>query len=285
MITLDDFQAYLNADDINAVMKSACQAAISSPELMHLFMERFVKYSASYSHSVPTLCGTIGRSEQFCDPQAAIARHSNRGMDVAAKVFSASIEEFQDPRTGVSHRTLAYALLDALAAYAGLSDAAVERVMQAESWLDDMTQFVQDAYQAEPHSLEQMVRAMGFHAAAETIGGNEFSIINSIFFSGQREGDFGQFIKQHKARFETGTVSPWYWIVIHGTSTTEGVELGHADDAIQALNLATRYSSVSEGQIVEWAGQGVRQLATIQTRFFQRVQQEIRDHAGLSVAA
>ncbi|MEM6435316.1 MAG: hypothetical protein AAF773_15915 [Cyanobacteria bacterium P01_D01_bin.115] len=285
MITLDDFQAYLNADDINTVMKSACQAAIASPELMHLFMERFVKYSASYSHSVPTLCGIIGRSEQFCDPQAAIARHSNRGMDVAAKVFSASIEEFQDPRTGVSHRTLAYALLDALAAYAGLSDAAVERVMQAESWLDDMTQFVQNAYQAEPDSLEQIVRAMGFHAAAETIGGNEFSIINSIFFSGQREGDFGQFIKQHKARFATSMVSPWYWIVIHGTSTTEGVELGHADDAIQALNLATRYSSVSEGQIVEWAGQGVRQLATIQTRFFQRVQQELREHAGLSVAA
>ena len=283
MITLDDLQPYLNVDEVNRVMEDTCREAIASPASIHLFMQRFVRYSSAYSHSVPMLCSTIGMSQQFCDPQAAFASHSDRSMDVAAKVFSASIEEFQDPRTGVSHRTLAYGLLDALAAYAGLSAAEVAQVVQRGSWLPEMIAFVQASYQASPTSLEQMVRAMGFHAAAETIGGNEFSIINAILFSTQRQGSFGQFIKQHKIRFAQGTVSPWYWIVIHGTHATEGVELGHADDAVQALNLAAQYAPVSEAQIVAWAGEGVQQLAAIQTRFFRRAQQELREVAALPV--
>ncbi|MGP1383384.1 MAG: hypothetical protein ACTS2F_07455 [Thainema sp.] len=284
MITLDDLSPYLDADHVNHVMKMTCQDAIATPAAMHLFMQRFARYSAAYSHSVPSLCGIIGRSQLFCDRNAAFPSHADRSMDVAGKVFSASIEEFRDPRTGVSHRTLAYALLDRLAEYAGLSAAAVEQVVQAEDWLAEMTDFVEQCYQADSKDLAQVIQAMGFHAAAETIGGNEFSIINAVLFSNQRQGSFGQFIKQHKVHFEEGVVSPWYWIVIHGTDATEGVELGHADDAIQALNLAARYSSVSEAQIIEWAGEGVRQLAEIQTRFFRRVQQELQEYAALPMA-
>ncbi|NJM97534.1 MAG: hypothetical protein HC800_10510 [Phormidesmis sp. RL_2_1] len=285
MITLDDLQGFLAVDDINRVMKSACQDAIATPELMHLFMQRFVRYSAAYSHSVPTLCGTIGKSQCFLDPAAAIPSNADRAMDVAAKVFSAAIEEFRDPRTNVSHRTLAFALLDQLAEYAGLSAADVEHVVQAEDWLAEMVASVHNCYEADANNLADMVRAMGFHAAAETIGGNEFSIINAVLFCSQRQGRFGQFIKQHKLRFEAGTVSPWYWIVIHGTDATEGVELGHADDAIQALNYAVRYSTASEAQVIAWAGQGIRQLAAIQTQFFSRVQQELRAASTLLVAA
>lgn len=277
MITIDNLQVYLDIDEVNQVMKSTCEDAIVSPAAMHLFMQRFVHYSAAYSYSVPMLCSTIGLSGCFRDQQAAIASYSDRSMDVAAKVFSAAIEEFRDPRTGVSHRTLAYALLDKLAAYAGLSPSEVQQVVETGTWLAGMIADVHQGYQATPTSLAEMVRAMGFHAAAETIGGNEFSIINSVLFSGQRQDSFGQFIKRHKVQFEEGTVSPWYWIVIHGTDATEGVELGHADDAIEALNLAARYSAVPEAQIVEWAGQGVCQLATIQTRFFQRAQQELQE--------
>ncbi|MEO1297739.1 MAG: hypothetical protein AAFW75_18555 [Cyanobacteria bacterium J06636_16] len=284
MITLDSLQNYLNVDDVNRAMNSTCQDAIATPTAMHLFMQRFVRYSAAYSHSVPGLCGTIGMSQYFQEPKAMISSNADRSMDVAAKVFSASIEEFRDPRTGVSHRTLAYALLDRLAEYAGVSAIEVQQIVQAGTWLTDFTTSVQNGYYARPNSLEDIVRAMGFHAAAETIGGNEFSIINTVLFSSQRRGSFGQFIKQHKVHFEEGIVSPWYWIVIHGTSTTEGVELGHADDAIQALNLAVRYSSASEAQIIEWAGQGVQQLAMVQTQFFRRVQAELRSCAVLPTA-
>lgn len=285
MITLEDLQGFLNVDNINQVMKSTCREAIASPELMHLFMQRFVRYSAAYSHSVPVLCGTIGKSQQFLDPTAAIQGNADRSMDVAAKVFSAAIEEFCDPRTGVSHRTLAFALLDKLAEYADLSAAAIEQAVRAESWLVDMVAAVQDCYQADPENLADMVRAMGFHAAAETIGGNEFSIINAVLFSSQRQGRFGKFIKRQKVHFDGGVVSPWYWIVIHGTAATEGVELGHADDAIQALNQAVRYSAASEAQVIAWAGQGIRQLAAIQTQFFTRLQQELKVYSALPVAA
>ena len=285
MITLEDLQVFLSVDAINQVMKSTCQEAIATPELMHLFMQRFVRYSAAYSHSVPRLCSTIGKSQGFLDPLAIIPSNADRSMDVAAKAFSAAIEEFCDPRTGVSHRTLAFALLDKMAEYADLSAAAVERIAQTGDWLTEMVASVQGCYEADPNSLADMVRAMGVHAAAETIGGNEFSIINAVFFSSQRQGSFGKFIKQQKVRFDGGVVSPWYWIVIHGTAATEGVELGHADDAIQALNAAVRYSPASEAQVIAWAGQGIRQLAALQTRFFTQVQQELKDYSALPVAA
>ncbi|BAZ21257.1 hypothetical protein NIES4073_21350 [Kalymmatonema gypsitolerans NIES-4073] len=276
MITLENFQPWLDIDAINDVMKAACVEAAKTPRALYVFMQRYVCYGRTFSSSVPTLAGTISSSHLLQDPTCSVPMHAGRSMDVAAKVLAASIEEFTDPRTGVSHGTLSYALLDKLAEYANLSQAEINTIYQSGTWLSDIISYVKTAYKAESDSLESLVSAIGFHVATETVGDNEFGIINDVLFSQHRNNSFGRFIRNSKVSFQQGTVSPWYWIVIHGTSDSKGVELKHSAEAFAALNYVVRYSNVSEQQIIEWAGQGFAEFAYIQTKFFQQVQQELR---------
>jgi hypothetical protein len=259
MITLEQFHPYLDADTLDNLMAETCREAVIHPQALYLFLQRFVNYSSTYSALVPELCKKIGTSSFFLDRNHRFSHHANRSMDVASKVFAASIEEFGDPRTHVSHRTLSYAMLDAVAEYAGLSEMDITRIAEAGEWLPNIQSQVQAGYAAEFDDLASLVRAMGFHAAAETVGGHEFSIIHNIVFAEQRNDRFGKFIKQHKAHFEHGTVSPWYWIVIHG-SEMDGVELIHSDEALTALRRVVEYANVSEAQVIEWAGEGFAQL-------------------------
>jgi hypothetical protein len=276
MITLQNFQSQLDVSRLNRVMEGACRDAVTNPKALYVFMYRFIFYCRTYTTSVPRLAATIGSSSLFRDPNCFIEEHAERSMDVAAKVFAASIEEFCDPKTGVSHRTLSYALLDKMAEYADMSEAEVQQIAESGVWLSDILELVQDGYRADPDNLPSLVRAIGFHAATETVGLNECSIIHSVIFSEQRNHSFGHFIKNNKIQFQRGVVSPWYWIVIHGTGDTKGLEIEHSDEALQALNRAVKYSSASQEQIIEWAAQGFVTFSAVQTAFFEQVQQELR---------
>lgn len=286
MITLESFESDLKAEAIDRAMEAAYRAAVVSPEALYLLMQRFVRYSRTYSFMVPVLASVIGESNFFHSPTCSISAHAERSMDVAAKVFSASVEEFHDPKTGVSHRTLAYGLLDQLAEYANLSTDEITRIAADGDWILPLVEQVRVGYQADPQNLESLVEAIGFHVATETIGGHEFSIMNSVLFSEQRHTAFGQFVRQRKLEFGQGTVvSPWYWIVIHGTATTEGVELEHSADALLALNLVVQYTDQSEETIIEWAGRGFARFATIQQAFFQRLLAEVQQLAWVKQPA
>ncbi len=279
MITLENFQTSLDIASINHVMETSCKEATTSPKALYLFMQRYVQYGRIFSTSVPTLAGTIASSHIFQDPTCPIQVHANRSMDVAAKVLAASIEEFTDPRTGVSHGTLSHALLDKLAEYADLSNVEINQISQSQSWLSGILSFVETAYTAESNNLESIVKAIGFHVATETVGDDEFSIIHAVLFSQNCDRNFSRFIRNNKVTFPQGRVSPWYWIVIHGTNYTQGVELKHSAEAFAALNYIAKYCDASEKQIIAWAGQGFSDFAYIQTRFFQQIQQELQSFA------
>lgn len=283
MITLQDFLPWIDIARIDSLMENTCKDAITNSRTLYWFMQRFVRYSRTYSYVVPALASKIGSSLLFQETGCSTLECGERSMDVAAKVFAASIEEFCDPRTGVSHRTLSYALLDKLAQYADLSTQEIHQIASLGTWLNDILLQVEAGYDADPTNLSSLIEAMGFHAATETIGGHEFSIINSVIFSKQRRDHFGQFIKSNKVKFSECSVSPWYWIVIHGTENTVGVEADHSDEAINALNLAVQYTSVSEEQIIAWAGKGVAKFAHVQETFFRRLQDEL--HTVLATTA
>lgn len=285
MITLETLRCWFDEPSINRVMELSCREAVVSPKTLYTFMQRFVTYGRTYSFLVPQLASVIGSSPLFKDQNCTIAAHAERSMDVAAHVFSASIEEFRDPRTAVSHRTLSYALLDKLAEYANLTPAEVNQIAQAGAWLPKVLEEVREGYAARPDDLSSLVRAIGFHAGAETIGSNECSIINAVFFSEQKKNSFGQFIRRSKVQYPQGVVSPWYWIAIHGTFETRGVEADHSDDALLALNQAIQYTNATEEQIREWARQGFTHFIDVQMLFFRRVQQELQESAQALAAA
>jgi hypothetical protein len=91
----------------------------------------------------------------------------------------------------------------------------------------------------------------------------------------QRSDRFGQFIKSSKVKFPEGTVSPWYWIVIHGTQNKIGIEATHSNDAINALNLAAQYTSLPEEHIIALAREEVAKFAYVQETFFQHLLDEL----------
>lgn len=276
MITTQSFSSSLDVPSVNAVMEAACREAVLSPKALYLFMHRFVHYGRSYSFLVPRLAGIIGSSKLLRDPNCAIAAHAERAMDVAANVLTAALEEFRDPRTDVSHRTLSYGLLDKLAEYANLSEREISEVATSGDWLAEVLEAVSQGYDASSDDLSSMVQAMGFHVGAEIVGEYECSIINEVLYTEQRDTSFGHFIKRSKLHFDAGSVSPWYWIVIHGTFGTKGVELKHSDGALLALNQLVEYSTASEAQVVEWADQGFDRFNKTQKSFFQFVHQELR---------
>jgi hypothetical protein len=285
MITAQSFQSWIDVPSVDRVMEAACREAVLSPKALYVFMHRFVHYGRSYSFLVPKLAGAIGASKLLRDQSCPVSAHAERSMDVAANVLSAAIEEFRDPRTKVSHRTLSYGLLDTLAEYAKLSDADVNHIAASGDWLAGVLESVSQGYDTTSDNLSRMVQAIGFHVGAEIVGEHECSIINSVVFSERRDTAFGRFIKQSKLRFQDGVVSPWYWIVIHGTFDTKGVEAVHADDALLALNQVVQYSSASEAQIIEWADQGFARFNQTQKTFFQSVQQELRSLSRTLVAS
>lgn len=284
MITAQSFKSSLDVPYVNAVMEAACREAVRSPKALYLFMHRFVHYGRSYSFLVPKLAGIIGSSKLLRDPNCEIAAHAERAMDVAANVLTAALEEFRDPRTDVSHRTLSYGLLDKLAEYAELSQIEINEIAASGDWLAEVLGAVNQGYDAQADDLSSIAAAMGFHIGAEIVGEYECSIINDVLYSKQRDTRFGHFIKQSKLHFEAGSVSPWYWIVIHGTFGTKGVELKHSDGALLAINQLVQYSSASEAQIVEWADQGFSKFNQTQKRFFQLVHQELRSLSQTLVA-
>jgi hypothetical protein len=293
VITAQSFNSWLEIPSLDRLMEAVCREAVLSPKALYVFMHRFVHYGRSYSFSVPKLAGTIGSSRLLRDTTCPLAAHAERSMDVAANVLSAAIEEFRDPKTGVSHRTLSYGLLDRLAEYAELSKAETSQIAASGHWLTEVLDTVTNSYNASSDDLSSIVEAMGFHVGAETVGENECSIINAVLFSEQRHTGFGNFIKQNKLRFPAGTVSPWYWVAIHGTYETKGVEADHAHDALLALNQIVSYSSASEAQVIEWAEQGFARFNHTQKMFFQLVYQELqslskipaRSHAEVSLIA
>ena len=284
MIRLSNFNAQLNSTEIDSVMESACEIALNNPVSLYRFIHRFVFYAKTYSTAVPSLCSAIGASRFFQDPSCSFSPHSGRSMDVASKVFSASVEEFCDPKTGVSHRTLSYGLLDTLAEYANLSVDEVNTISQSGHWLLDIVNDVQTIYSPDSDDLAALIRAMGFHAAAETIGENECRIIDSMIFRNRQDRSFRDFIRNRKIKFKDVAVSPWYWIVIHGAEGTHGLEVEHSADAIEALNRAVAYTTESEEQIIAWASQGFAQFASIQKAFFAQAKQEIQAVSTLAAA-
>jgi len=284
MITLENFRSCFDEPAINQIMAAACQEATTSPKALYTFMRRFVSYANPYSFSVPQLASVIGSSSLFTDQNCPIASHAERGMDVASPVFSASIEEFRDPRTAVSHRTLSYALLDKLAEYASLTPTEADQIAHAGAWLPEVLDWVREGYAARPDSLSSIVRAIGFHVGAETIGTNECSVMNDVLFTKQKNSAFGQFLRSSKVQFPQGVVSPWYWIVIHGTFETKGVEAEHSAEALLALDRVVQYTDATEEQVIDWARQGFAHLMQVQTLFFQRTQQELRESSRTLVA-
>jgi hypothetical protein len=285
MITSD--RSILNKDLIdqlfdipsfNRSVESACQVAVRDPKALYIFMQRYVHFNGYAGSLVARLASSIGLSRDlFNNPDCRVIDEADRGMEIAAKVIAATIDEHADQGAKyVPHRTLAQATLKAVGNYAGLTEAERNELSVAPDWMVKVLDDLFRGYQGVPGNAAALIRAMGFHAASEILADREYALIDKVIRYDNRGKGFDAYLRTNdgKVKINDRQFSAWYWIVIHGKHQGSGVEAEHFECALEAIDLAAKYRPESARQIREYALQGFSDFAEIQQRLFAGMSRE-----------
>jgi hypothetical protein len=263
---------------LNRSVESACKLAVRDPKALYIFMQRYVHFNGYAGSLVARLASSIGLSRDlFNSPNCNVIDEADRGMEIAAKVIAATIDEHADRGAKyVPHRTLAQATLKAIGNYAGLTEAERNELSVAPDWMKAVLNDTVAGYQGVPGDAAALIRAMGFHAASEILADREYALIDKVVRYDNRGKGFDAYLRTDdgKVRINDRQFSAWYWIVIHGKHQGSGVEAEHFDCALEALNMAAAYRPESAQQIREYALQGFSDFAAIQQRLFTEISKE-----------
>jgi hypothetical protein len=276
--TEQEFDRYFNFSTLDQTVEAACQTVARYPKALYLFMQRYTHFNGAAGSLVARLASSIGLSrELFREPTCGAFDEADRGLEVAAKVLAATIDEHSDAHhKGCSHRMLAQATLKSIGHYAGLSEQERNFFATVPTWLAELLNAAVTGYQGIPGELDALIRAMGVHAASEMLAAREYSLIDKVVRNDNAGLGFDKYLKDGHGQVEMNgrRISAWYWIAVHGSYKEVGVETDHAQDALEALNLAMRYCSLPSEQVRQLACEGFQAFATIQQRFFQETQKE-----------
>ncbi|MCU0548262.1 MAG: hypothetical protein MUC48_02830 [Leptolyngbya sp. Prado105] len=275
------FDRPFNFVALDQTVEAACATATQHPRALYLFMQRYTHFNGAAGSLVARLASSIGLSrELFREPACELFDEADRGLEVAAKVLSATIDEHSDAHhKGCSHRTLAQATLKAVGNYAALTDAERNSFATVPTWLTQLLEAAVVGYQGIPGDLEALIRAMGVHAASEMLAAREYAVIDKVVRYTNAGLGFDQYLKDGHGQVELNgqKISAWYWIAVHGSHKEAGVETDHAHDALEALTLAMQYCTLPNQQVWQLAFEGFEAFVTLQQTFFQEAQKECLD--------
>jgi hypothetical protein len=272
---LDDLFNFTNLDQS---VESACQLAVQHPKVLYLFMQRYTHFNGYAGSLVARLASSIGLSRQlFNSSSNLVIDEADRGLEIAAKVLAATIDEHSDKGAkSVAHRTLAQATLKSIGDYAGLTVGERNHFSLLSDWMQETLDNTVRGYQGIPGDPVALIRAMGFHAASEVLASREYSVIDKVIRYENHSRGLDAYLRKinGKVEIEQGQFSAWYWIVIHGKHQGSGVEAEHFQFALEALDLAAQYRTESAQQIQQWALQGFSDFVAIQQKLFKEISQE-----------
>jgi hypothetical protein len=242
-------------------------------------MQRYAYFNSYAGSLVARLASSIGISYQlFRQNEVAVIDQSDRGLEIAAKVLVATIDEHADAGAQqVPHRTLAQITLKAVSEYANLGDNELNQVAQAPAWMQAIITDLIDGYQGKIDDLEAIVTALGFHIGSELLADREYSLIDKVVRYTNRGSGFDAWLQGKQVEVGGKRLSPWYWIVVHGKHNASGVEADHFELALDALNLLAEYRPESNEQIWQWASKGFLDFAELQQRLFACTKAELAD--------
>lgn len=270
----DLFDRQANYDNIEATV----ELAVLDPTKLYYFMQRYAYFNSFAGSFVARLASSIGISYQlFRQADVSVADQSDRGLEIAAKVFAATVDEHADAGANqVPHRTLAQSTLKAIGDYAQLSDAKLNEVAQTPAWMDEIISTELDGYCGKIDDVEALATSIGFHIGSELLADREYSIIDKVVRYNHRGEGFDAWLKGKHVEVGGKSLSPWYWIVIHGKHNSAGVEAEHCQLAIDALNLFVQYCPESSDKILKWASKGFIDFANLQQQLFAEIAVELK---------
>jgi hypothetical protein len=263
---------------LNRSVETACEASMSSPRALYLFMQRYVHFNGYAGSLVARLASSIGLSRDlFNDPDCSVVDEADRGMEIAAKVIAATIDEHADKGAQyVPHRTLAQATLKAIGKYARLSETERNQFAIVPDWMKEILEETVGGYQGVPGDAFALIRAMGFHAASEVLADREYSLIDKVVRYDNRGKGFDAYLRTNDGKVTIGDrqFSAWYWVVIHGKHQGSGVEAEHFECALEAIDLAAKYRPESAEVVRQYALQGFADFVLVQQRLFAEISRE-----------
>ncbi len=179
---------------------------------------------------------------------AALSAGSNpdRGMRIAAKVFSATIDEHGGMEGHAPQRCMAQGCLEKVAQYAGLSQA--DRVpldVKRPAFLEIVRQFKRN-YAASERTPECLVYSLGYHVASEYLADLEYQILDEEVYFKNPDARFRDVVRRTRSP-ERKWGGAWSWITVHGhygeaeNDDGHGVEADHCEAALEALRLVETF--------------------------------------------
>jgi hypothetical protein len=268
-------------------VSSACELAIKDPKALYLFMQRYVHFNGYAGSLVARLASSIGLSRDlFNDASCKVIDEADRGMEIAAKVIAATIDEHADQGAkSTPHRTLAQATLKAVGNYASLTESERNEFAVAPDWMTAVLRDLFQGYQGIPGDVPALIRAMGFHAASEILADREYATIDKVVRHDYRGQGFDAYLhtSNGKVKIDDRQFSAWYWIVIHGKHQGSGVEAEHFQCALEAIDLVAAYRPESPRQIRQYVLQGFSDFVSVQQRLFAGISQECSERRVLEM--
>lgn len=233
-----DKQAYVDR------FRALCQLAVTSPTATYVFMERYAHINGFAGSGVALLAGNLGyERERFIDPDGE--SNPDRGMMIAAQVFTATIDEHGGASGRAPHRAMAQGCVEKVAEYAGLSQADRKRLdVKSDAFLLAVDCF-KDNYAAADRTLHALVRSVGYHVASEYLADREYQILDEEVWHKNPDGAFRETVRRTRIDGKWG--GPWAWITVHGHygdaehDDGHGVEEEHFQAALTAVRFLDRF--------------------------------------------
>lgn len=271
----DIFKERFDFAVLDRTVASTVRLAAQNPRSLYLFFQRYSHFNGYASAVISRLASSIGLSRYlFNNSELVVIEEADRGMEIAAQVLSAAADE--GANDSPVHRALAQLTLKTVGNYANLSDNERNGIAQIPDWLDTLVKGVVAAYEGTPGDVKSLVKAMGFHLASEMLGDREYSLIDEVIRYENRGNGFDQYLRESAkpVKIHGHSYTPWSWILIHSRHDGTGVEVEHSEYALMALNLAVRFGTDPEQQLVAWAIEGYGHFVQLQQRLFQEIARE-----------
>ncbi len=276
-LTIETFHNLFDRQIIEAKIEATVELATASPTGLYYFMQRYAHFNSFAGSLVARLASSIGLSYYlFNQSDILVTDRADRGLDIAAKVLAATIDEHADTGAQVTHRRLAQATLTAIADYAQLSHLQCNQIDRTPAWLQTIVTDLIAGYQGKIGDLQALITAVGFHIGSELLADREYALIDKVVRHNHRGSGFDAYLRGKQVEIDGRKLSPWYWIVVHGKHNSSAVEAEHCQLAIDALNLIVEYRPESTAIILEWASQGFLNFAQLQQQLFHQMQVELQ---------
>jgi hypothetical protein len=275
--TIETFATLFDRQTNNANIEATVELAASNPVRLYYFMQRYAYFNSFAGSLVARLASSIGLSyKMFQAEGVSVVDQADRGLEIAAKVLLATIDEHADAGAqNVPHRTLAQVTLQAISEYAELSEAELNKITDTPDWMEAVITNLIGSYQGEINNIEALVTAIGFHLGSELLADQEYSLIDKVVRHTNRGTGFDAWLKGKQVQVSGKRLSPWYWIVVHGKHNASGVEADHFQYALDALNLLAQNRPESNETILKWAAKGFLDFAALQQQLFTSIEAEL----------